>query len=290
MKLIRLEIPMLCDLESDSECNYPGMLFDSDGEETSYSRNEYNWDEDAGHEIRKLLQAQPLLKELRLSDPELSAGTAKCLQANLLASDVPCLKYVQAIPEVAIAFLRVAPRLESLNFLLGRWNNTRLSQIETDSAAARLSIRHFAITVSYSNKWPWDNLAAVLSLFPNIQDLSVTIYSPTTDKTAKPAKYFFGKVVDSIYVLPSLRNIDVTFETRAPQTPNILEVDMQSVTDSKIACPMLETVIDPERRLWIFRPDRQVSAGFAAHLVGPLVEERLDQRTLKDLPEPGDSV
>ncbi|KAG8901813.1 hypothetical protein FRC00_004315 [Tulasnella sp. 408] len=286
MKLIRLEIPTLCDPQSDSECGY----IDSDDEEQAWSGDQDNWDGDPGNEILKLLQAQPLLKELKLSDPELSARSAKCLQANLLASDVPSLKCVQAVPEVAMAFLQVAPRLESLGFVLEWWDDTRLSQMETKPAAARLSIGYFAIRVSYSDKGLWDNLAAVLSLFPNTQDLSVTIYSPTTDKTAKPAKYFFGKVLDSIYVLPSLRNIDVTFETPAPQTPNILEVDMQSLIDCKISCPMLETVVDPERRLWTFRPDHQVSAGFEAHLVGLLMEERLNPRALKDLPAPRDIV
>ncbi|KAG9021189.1 hypothetical protein FS837_007491 [Tulasnella sp. UAMH 9824] len=291
MKLIRLEIPMLCDPQSDSDCDCPGIRFDdSDDEEQTWSVDQDNWDGDPGNEIRALLQAQPLLEELRLSDPEILGTTAKCLRANLLTSDVPNLKYVQAVPEVAMVFLWVAPRLESLNLMLRRWDKTLLSRMEANSAVAKLCIRHFAIRVSYSDKWVWDNLAAVLSLFPNTKDLSVTINSPTTAETARPAKYFFEKVVDGVYVLPSLRNIDVTFQTPKPLTPSILEVDMQSVMDSKIACPMLETVVDPGRRLWTFRPDRQVLAGLIAYLVGPLMEERLNPRAVKDLPAPGDLV
>ncbi|KAG8894764.1 hypothetical protein FRC00_008489 [Tulasnella sp. 408] len=285
MKLIRLELPMMLDPESDEECTYPGgfVFEESDDEEPAWSGDQDTWDGGPGNEIRKLLQAQPLLEEFKLSDPEVLGTTAKWLQANILASDVPSLKYVQAAPEVAMAFLRVAPRLESLNLMLRRWDKTRFSQMKTYSAAANLSIRHFAIRVSYSDKWFWDNLTAVLSLFPDTQDLSVTVNSLTADKTAK---YFFAKVVDSIYVLPSLRNVDVTCETLHPQAPIILEVDMQSLIDSKTACPMLETVVDPKRRLWTFRPDRQVSTGFAVHLVGPLMDECSNLRALKDLPAP----
>ncbi|KAG9021990.1 hypothetical protein FS837_006813, partial [Tulasnella sp. UAMH 9824] len=65
-------------------------------------------------------------------------------------------------------------------------------------------------------------------------------------------------ISDSVHVLPSLRNLDVEFETFYWNTPRIYEVEMQSIVNSKTACPLLETIVDPERRVWTFQPDLQV--------------------------------
>lgn len=78
------------------------------------------------------------------------------------------------------------------------------------------------------------------------------------------------------------------FETLYPETPRIYEVEIQSMINSKTACPLLETVVDPERRLWTFQPDRQVLAGFEARLVGPLMANH--SRRLKDLPNPEEAM
>ncbi|KAG9022584.1 hypothetical protein FS837_006284, partial [Tulasnella sp. UAMH 9824] len=78
------------------------------------------------------------------------------------------------------------------------------------------------------------------------------------------------------------------FEAFYPETPRIYEVDIQSIIKSKTACPLLETVVDPERRLWTFRPSRQELASFEALLVGPLMEKRSGR--LKDLPNPDEAI
>ncbi|KAG8925742.1 hypothetical protein FRC00_003658 [Tulasnella sp. 408] len=285
MKLARLELPLINDPHVEYEC----VLYeDSDGEEGVWTGDEETWDGDLGSEIRKLLQAQPLLEEFKLSDYGISYKTEESIQANLLASDVPNLRSLQAGPGLALAFLRVAPRLERLNLTISNWSSTLLSEMETSSAAIKLSIRHFTIRIWYSDKWLWDNLASVLSLFPNTEELSITINSLTSQKKVNPANYFFTKISDSIYVLPSLRNLNVEFETIYPETPRIYEVEVQSIINSKTACPLLETVVDPERRLWTFRPDRQVLGCFEAHLVGPLMEKCSER--MKDLPNPEEAM
>ncbi|KAG9041502.1 hypothetical protein FS837_012186 [Tulasnella sp. UAMH 9824] len=283
MKLARLEVPKLKDphVEYGFEC---GIYINSDGEAAIWNREPETWGGDLGNEIRKLLQAQPLLEELTFPDSGISDTTEESLKANLLASDVPNLKSLQAGPGLAMAFLRVAPRLESLNVMLRLWDSNLLSEMETSSAAIKLSIRRFSIRVWDCDDWFWDNIAAVLSLFPNTEDLSVTIDSRATQN---PANYFFRKISDSVHVLPSLRNLDVEFETFYSETPKIYEVDIQSITNSKTACPLLETVVEPERRLWTFRTDRQELAGFEARLVGPLMEK--PTRRLRDLPNPKES-
>ncbi|KIO18711.1 hypothetical protein M407DRAFT_31619 [Tulasnella calospora MUT 4182] len=284
MKLVRLEVPVIDDPHNEYECV---IYEDSDGEEQA-AGGEGNWGGDLGNEIRNLLQAQPLLEEFKLSDSQISDTTVESLQATLKTSDVPRLKSLQAVPEVAMAFLQVAPQLESLDLMIRDWDNTLLSEMENNSATIKLSIRRFTIRVRYSDKWLWNNLAMVFSLFPGTEELSVTINSLTTREGVEPANYFFRKVRDSVYVLPSLRSLEVKFETPYPQTPGTREVEIQPMIDCKAACPMLETVVDPERRLWTFRPDGQVLAGFVAHLVGPLMEERLNLG--KDLSAPEEAI
>lgn len=282
MKLGRLEISVIRDEDLEFDCI---MYEDSDGEEQACGGREAGWDQDLGNEIRTLLQAQPLLEELKLSfsDFEITSATAEGLQANLQASDVPSIKSLQAPPEVALAFLQVAPRLERLNLTVTIWNNTLLSKMETHLAAIKLSIRRFGMRVWAHDNWVWSNLAKVFLLFPNTEELSVIIDSPTRSKKVELAKSFFGQVVDSVYVLPSLRKIEVKFENPYSEDLRIPEVEIKSIIDCKAACPLLETVIEPARRLWTFRPDSRVLSGFAAHLVGPLIEASLGP--LDDLPD-----
>ncbi|KAG8925744.1 hypothetical protein FRC00_003660, partial [Tulasnella sp. 408] len=201
MKLVRLELPLIYDSDI-----FPGGCLellspDSDSEDgRDGDENIQNgdlgdqniWNDDLCDQIRKMLQAQPLLEEFKLADL-ISGTTITSLQATLQALDVPNLKSLRADPYVAMAFLRVAPRLEGLNLMITDWKDALLSEMETNSAAIKLSIRRFTIRVWYSDEWLWNNLATVFSLFPNTEELSVSINSLTSSKTVKPAKYFFRK-------------------------------------------------------------------------------------------------
>lgn len=182
MKLIRIEIPCLRDPHARYACRWPGN-----------SKIEDKWEGDLGEEIRKLLQAQPLLEEFKLSD---SSITYTSLQASLKASDVPYLKSLQATPTVAMAFLPVAPRLESLNLMITHWGDQLFSQMETNSAAIGPFIRRFTIRVWYYDfdTWLWDNLAKVLALFAGTEELSITITSQTTAANEEPASCYFRRV------------------------------------------------------------------------------------------------
>lgn len=181
MKLVRLDIPILRDPHTWYTCGDGDM--------------EAGWDEDLGDEIRRLLQAQPLLEEFNVEN-SVTYKTAASLQANLQVSDVPSLKSLHASPDVVMAFLPVAPRLESLNLMIDDWNDQLLSKMETSSAAIKQSIRRFAFRVWYSDhdQWIWNNLTTIFALFPNTEELSVAVNSCTSDKNVKPARYYFEKV------------------------------------------------------------------------------------------------
>ncbi|KAG8948636.1 hypothetical protein FRC04_009400 [Tulasnella sp. 424] len=271
MKLVRLDIPILRDPHTCYTCG--------DGD------LEADWDGDLGDKVRKLLQAQPLLEEFSVEN-SVTYKTAASLQANLKVSDVPSLKSLHASPDVVMAFLPVAPRLESLNLMIDHWNDQLLSQMETRSAAIKQSVRRFAFRVWYSDydHWIWNNLTNVFALFPNTEELSVVVNSCTSDRNVKPAKYYFEKIAQNICVLQSLRVVEVQYETMYPKTPGIFEVDTGSVAAFKTACPLLETVVDPEERLWTFRLDRQGSKGFIPQLVGRLMAKRLGP--VIDFPDP----
>lgn len=185
LRLLQLGIPILRDPHIEYACVYPQS-----------DLPEETWDGDLGQEIRKLLQAQPLLEEFSLTGPSLSRKTAASLQVNLQAPDVPNLKSLQASPDLAVAFLSVAPPLESLNLTIGDWDDRLFSEIETNSAATRSSVRRFTVRVwdSDEDRWFWSNLASVFALFPNTEELSVGINSCGTVKDVEPAKYYFEKV------------------------------------------------------------------------------------------------
>ncbi|KAG8968231.1 hypothetical protein FRC05_001612 [Tulasnella sp. 425] len=179
MKLIRMEIPFLRDPHARYACVWPGGSIIED-----------QWEGDLGEEIRKLLQAQPLLEEFKLSD----SITYTSLQASLKASDVPNLESLQADPIVAMAFLPVAARLENLNLTITNWDDELFSQMETSSATIGPFIRRVTIRVWYYDEWLWDNLAKVLALFPGTEELSITINSQTTATGEEPARYYFRMV------------------------------------------------------------------------------------------------
>ncbi|KAG8901816.1 hypothetical protein FRC00_004318 [Tulasnella sp. 408] len=267
MKLVRLHIPPIRDPHTEYICTWPGDSVIED-----------DWDGDLGDEIRKLLQAQPLLEEFKSSDvASITYKTSASLGDKLKHSDIPSLKSLQANPELALAFLLVADRLESLDLTIADWGDRLFSEIETKSAAIRLSILRFSIRVWYSSDdhpWFWENLAKVLSLFPNMEQLSVTVNSLTSKKEVEPAQYYFDMIAENAYVLPCLRSAEVRFETLYPDTPRIFEVQTQSVLKFRTACPLLDTVIDPMKRLWTFRTDHKNPRGFTSQLFGQLIEER----------------
>ncbi|KIO18709.1 hypothetical protein M407DRAFT_31617 [Tulasnella calospora MUT 4182] len=279
MKLVRLDLPWLNDPHTRYICimtvNGPGRMIGDD------------WNGDLGDEIRRLLQAQPSLEEFNLPDTSITFQTASSLQASLRTSDIPNLRSLHAPPEVAMAFLPVAAQLESLNLVIADWNDRLFSEMEAKSAAARLSIRRFTIRVWYysrDHQWFWKNLDKVFSLFPNTEQLSVTINSLTSVKEVNPAKYYFNMIAENVSVLPSLRNAEVRFETLDRDNAGIFEVETQSVVEFRIACPLLETVVDPQNRLWTFRIDDQNARGFAPHLLGQLIEKQ--REPVEDLPAP----
>ncbi|KAG8921096.1 hypothetical protein FRC01_000415 [Tulasnella sp. 417] len=260
LKLVRLQVPLIRDPHTEYACVWPG---DSD--------IEGDWDGDLGVEIRKLLQAQPLLEEFKLLSSSITYKTSASLRDRLQASDILSLKSLQAAPHVALAFLSVSDRLENLNLMLAEWGDRSFSDIETQSTLAKLSVRRFTIRVWYSDEWLWKNLTKVFALFPKTEELSIAINSLTTAKDVEPANYYFEKVSNNIHVLPALRHLQVTFETLYPETPKIFEVGIGALVECKLSCPMLETVVDPKKRLWIFRIGPQSSGGFVPQLVGPLI-------------------
>lgn len=88
--------------------------------------------------------------------------------------------------------------------------------------------------------------------------------------------------------MPSLRSVEVRYENLYPETPGIFEVDKESIMDFKTSCPLLETIVDPENRLWTFRPDRESSGSFVPHFVGRfMITEGLVP--MNDLPAPEES-
>ncbi|KAG8921097.1 hypothetical protein FRC01_000416 [Tulasnella sp. 417] len=274
LKLTRLQVPHIRDPHTEYACVWPGGSIIQD-----------SWDGDLGDDIRKLLQAQPLLEEFNLSTMSITYKTSGSLRDRLEASDIPCLKSLQAAPYVAMAFLPVAGRLESLDLLIEDWDDGLFSDLEAKSTLAKLSVRCFTLRAEYDDEWFWNNLAKVFALLPKTEELSIAIDSLTSNRNVEPAKYFFEKVSNDIQILPSLRHLTVTFETLYPETPKIFEVGMETLLECKLSCPMLETVVDPEMRLWIFRLDHQSSRGFVPQLIGPLTAWHPEPA--KDLPALG---
>ncbi|KAG9022326.1 hypothetical protein FS837_006447 [Tulasnella sp. UAMH 9824] len=249
MKLARLEIPVMTDVKVRWSCSRPRGP-DAPPE----------WDGDLGAEIRKLLQAQPLLEEFALTETKISHETLSSLEDSLQSSDIPKLKSLEATPDVVAAFVSAGPRLESLNLLLASWNEFVFSKLSEAPTAARLSVQRYSIRVWYSDEWLWSHLAKVFALFPNVEHLSVAINSLTSSKEVEYAKHYFDKVASSMHVLPLIRSVKVRYETLYPETAGIFEVGEDAIAELKMSYPLLETIINPKGEMWGF-PPRDSSVG-----------------------------
>ncbi|KAG9001821.1 Processing alpha glucosidase I, partial [Tulasnella sp. 427] len=112
MKLTRLEILYFREPDTDYHAfTWPGDDMPMD-----------DWDGDLGQQFCKLFQAQPLLEELVLPFSSITGDMVDSLQTSLKASDLPNLKFLQASPYDAPAFLPAARRLERLSVTIGDWN------------------------------------------------------------------------------------------------------------------------------------------------------------------------
>ncbi|KAG9018811.1 hypothetical protein FRB90_009281 [Tulasnella sp. 427] len=272
MKLTRLEIPDLRGPYSEI-FSWPGDDIPAD-----------DWDGDLGQELCKLFQAQPLLEELVILTR--FGKLPDSLRTYLKDSDIPNLKLLQVSPDDGPAFLTAALRLETLSLTLGDWNETVFSRLEIAPTVIRLSLRHFNIRVwlySDNQTWVWDNLDRVLGLFPNTEGLCITI-NASSRSDAKNANYHFKKVADNVHVLSSLHSVTVKYECPTPLPPGAVNVEDETIEEFKSACPLLQSVIDPMRRLWTFRVDTQPFKVVHGHLVGKLMEEYYGYS--HDLPPP----
>ncbi|KAG8921098.1 hypothetical protein FRC01_000417 [Tulasnella sp. 417] len=276
MNLTRLEVPAIYDVKVRRSC--VRRLPDAPPE----------WDGDLGAEIRKLLQTQPLLEDLALAETSISYQTVSSLESNLQPSDIPKLKSLEATPRIAAAFLSVASQLESLNLLLTSWawGDFDFSKLNGTPPAVRLSIRRLAIRVSYSDGWVWSHFDSVLGLFPNTEELSVVVSALTSSKEVEHAKHYFDKLASYVYVLPSLRNADVRYQTMYPETPGILEVGEGSIFEFKTACPLLETLVSPKGEIWGFSPKH--NSGGGSSIIGRITKDWDEWQ--EDLPPQDEAV
>ncbi|KAG8922422.1 hypothetical protein FRC01_014068 [Tulasnella sp. 417] len=151
--------------------------------------------EDMVHDIRSLLQAQPQLEHLSFMQCGLSDEVLSILKANLLSSDVPSLKSLEANQNVAIPFMAAAPGLESLKLkIIGKWDDTILSQLEGSSIQSRSSLRRLAVKAWSPDAWISENFARVFALLPNLEALKVWIWVRSEGLDVTSAEYYFNMV------------------------------------------------------------------------------------------------
>ncbi|KAG8944312.1 hypothetical protein FRC04_002032 [Tulasnella sp. 424] len=265
LKLVRLEIPRLHDPNIRGCC---GQL-----------PRGWNWRGDLGVEIKKFIQSQPLLEHLGFTDySSITSTTVSSLEKHLQSSDIPSLKSLTAGPSLAAAFLPVASQLESLNLMPANWNDQLVLKIEASSERV-MSIRRLNIPVLYYDNWSWSNLSRVLGLFPNTENLVVSI---AATPSAKNANYYFDQVAQNVHVLPFLQDVEVRYTTAHPETPGIYDVDQKLLVDFKASCPLLENITTPKSEVWAF--SQTLSGRETPRLIG-----RVDHRwngPEKDLPSP----
>ncbi|KAG8922421.1 hypothetical protein FRC01_014067 [Tulasnella sp. 417] len=151
--------------------------------------------EDMVHDIRSLLQAQPRLEHLSLTFCKLSDEILSILKANLLFSDVPSLKSLEADQNVAIPFMAAAPGLESLKLSIsGEWDDESFSELESSSIKSKSSLRRLAVEATSTDAWLSENFARVFALFPRMEELKLGIPGVSEDPDLQPAEYYFNAV------------------------------------------------------------------------------------------------
>ncbi|KAG9045255.1 hypothetical protein FS837_006737 [Tulasnella sp. UAMH 9824] len=218
-------------------------------------------------EIRAVLQTQPRLEDLFFPSSYLSERILSILESDLLPSDVPNLKSLQADPRVAISFLAVSPGLESLTLFNTSWGDGLFFKLKVGSATIRSSLRRLAIRVWSSDEWFWVNLDKVFALFPNMETLYLAVDATTPYRSVQPAKYFFEKIVDPSRLLRSLQSIEFEYSSLLK---GLSEVGMESVVALKTKCPHLKTIITPKNQMWLFQHGQEPSTDSVPTLVGPI--------------------
>lgn len=160
----------------------------------SFEYEEEDREQEAVTEIRAVLQTQPRLEHLFFPPSYLSDRSLSILETDILSSDVPKLKSLEADPRVAISFLAVSPGLESLTLFNTRWNDRLFSKLKASSATSRPSLRRLSVRVSSSDEWLWGHLDEVFALFPNTETLHFTVNATIPFRRVQPANYFLEKV------------------------------------------------------------------------------------------------
>lgn len=95
------------------------------------------------------------------------------------------------------------------------------------------------------------------------------------------------QVTEATRVLSRLRQLEVCYKALNPQFKDI-ELEMEDIIECKTRCPLLETLIDPEGRLWEFEADAGTGPAGEGHGPRQLVG-RLESRAegfAEDLPGP----
>ncbi|KAG8944317.1 hypothetical protein FRC04_002037 [Tulasnella sp. 424] len=269
MKLIDLEIEVPSKEDPDRFCCTLG------------ARNEL------GSRLLAILRAQPLLESFAFSELRvILAGTPYNIRSSIQDSDIPNLKSLTARQDMAAAFLPAAHRLESLS-LTGWWGFHRqiMRTLEGLPAPRRASIQNLTLSVKRGEEEIWLNLPRILALFPNVQKLNVGII--LFQKVPSEAKQLFNQVTEAARVLSRLRQLEVCYEAFNSQFNVDIGLEMEDIIECKTRCPLLETFIDPEGRLWEFEDDAGPGSAREGH--GPRLVGRLESRAegfAEDLPGP----
>ncbi|KAG8933896.1 hypothetical protein FRC01_006510 [Tulasnella sp. 417] len=223
---------------------------------------------DLGPDLLTILRAQPLLENFVFSERSIVDETPESIQSNIQDADIPHLRSLTARFESAISFLSAAQRLESLTFPEG-WDFEIISRLEKIPASAGASIQNLDIQAYNHEEEVWLNLSHILAVFPNVRKLSV------------------GVVVVEGFEVPSakqlLNQLEVRYNPLTHQTSLVVEVAVEDVIQCKASCPMLETLTDPEDRVWTFIYDSDSTGGaYTPYLAGRL--ENLPKGFKNDLP------
>lgn len=225
--------------------------------------------------LRKVLQGQPLLQDLRLEYFLLKrdSGYVGSTPIGIESSDLPNLRTLRADAATVAAILPTVATGQLSTLEMDSWGNSNHSLLVSSftcltEARQRVRKLHLSIEWNSSRGWGFD-FGRILELFPNVESLRVLGSStPLLGNQPTLLHTFFEKVASQITQSPNLTTLEMSLTFNLELEPtDINDVDEELMLSLKSSCPSLKTFIDQAQWEWAFLPSDKEGQSISSRVV-----------------------
>ncbi|KAG8909441.1 hypothetical protein FRC00_010095, partial [Tulasnella sp. 408] len=184
------------------------------------------YNETVASNLKEVLRDQPLLEELGLSYITIARIDDVPLPLNIQSEDVPNLRTLRAIADVAAHFVPVAPRLEKMD--LHSWRFEIVSLIQALEGGAD-RIRELSVVMNALEVPIWKNLELLFIRFLNVEVLNIGTMCTSKEAEIPPPEFYFEAIASRVELLSSLRRIKIMYHDMVGRLAEPAELDVQLI-------------------------------------------------------------